>query len=131
MRITQQIAQVIAKVVFNKDQHHYQDCHELTNAALKQHFTLSRDLVLSLSVEDCVQLANGFGEPRPEVVLALVDLLVADADASTMEGRSDIATVIFEKSLAFLGKVQNSGDRELQQVVESKLSSIRSKLLLS
>ena len=131
MRMTQQIAQVIAKVVFNKEQHHYQESHELTNTALRQYFTLSRDLVLSLSADDCLQLANGFGELRSEVVLTLVDLLVIDADVFTMEGRSDVATVIYEKSLAFLDRLQISGDQELQHAVESKLSLIRSKLLPS
>lgn len=131
MRMTQQIAQVIAKMVFNKEQHHYQESHELTNTALRQHFTLSRDLVLSLSADDCLQLATGFGELRPQVVLALVDLLVTDADVSTMEGRGDAAIVIYEKSLTFLGRLQISGDQELQHAVESKLSLIRSKLLPS
>lgn len=131
MRLAQQIAHVCAKILFNKERHEYDQCHQLFDETLREQFALNRELVLALAAPDLLDLACRFGEIRPAVVLPLVDLLMADADACALEGRADLAVVLHEKSLQFLARLADGGDADLQRVIASKRSQISARLSLS
>lgn len=128
MRLTEECAQVLAKVLFNKQESRHAESHQLIDQLLRQYFTLNRDLLVALSAEDCLRLANGFGESRPEVGLALVDLMVADGEVSLMEGRGDLATVLFERAQSCLQLLPLGQDDQLRAEVSRRSDLISGRL---
>ncbi|MPW26651.1 hypothetical protein GC105_12715 [Alkalibaculum sp. M08DMB] len=96
LRMTRQMAEIIAALVLNKDIKNYDLCHEITNTALIENFGISKSLLLRLPVSSIKELVGN--EATSKAVFFIAKLLAYEGDIFEKEGNKIQAEKHYKKS---------------------------------
>ncbi|NTW71427.1 MAG: hypothetical protein HGA49_04215 [Eubacteriaceae bacterium] len=101
------IAEVLAKMMFNKNIKNYEVCHQMAEDAFKEYFGIDRDLVMLLPAKASAELIFGYKSIDNDAVSAIIQLLDDDASVYKEEERYNEAEIIYRKSTEFEELLEN------------------------
>ncbi|MBP1153857.1 MULTISPECIES: DUF6483 family protein [unclassified Paenibacillus] len=124
MRLIEQTTEVLHKVMFARNNHRLQEALELLNQAMRQLLGLNSKLVHALSTKDLLALLSKDGDIDQGKVLALGDMLNAQAAAHEESGHTAEARKAGLKVLEILLFAREMDSRgELAELFQARIDT--------
>lgn len=125
MRLIEQTTEVLHKVMFARKNHRLQEALELLNQAMRQLLGLNSKLIHALSTKDLLALLSKDGEIDQGKVLALGDMLNAQAAAQDESGHTIEARKTGLKALELLLFAREMDSRgELAELFQARIDAL-------
>lgn len=124
LRMIRQATEVIAKLILNKKINNYDFCHEITDAALKENFGLSKELLIKLPATYIQELIGG--DANSQAIFFLAQLLFHEGEVFEKEGFKIQGDLYYRKSLELLSIIDDDNDDELNEYIARLRASVSS-----